>query len=216
MTERPFETASASSKKASELENIKRLNSITTRPRSRSRLSTSSRSSRIKDAAEKENAKQQTRMAPSAQQRLAFKRSSSSSTKVISRRLTESDLGRKSLRNEAPSLRPPATPINSSKPVDFSGSEKKKAILGELHRTMLLPVNYSLLAVIKKELSKIKLDKKDPVYFPVVKKLHEMTRGVLRDLKVDRKALILIMENTVKNNAPLVIETHRMSQMTTR
>ena len=50
------------------------------------------------------------------------------------------------------------------------------------------------------------------MYVPVVRKLHEMTRGVLRDLKVDRKAIILIMENTVKNNAPLVIETHRMSQ----
>ena len=66
--------------------------------------------------------------------------------------------------------------------------------------------------MIKRELSKIKLDRKDPVYVPVVRKLHEMTRGVLRDLKVDRKAIMLIMENTVKNNASLVIETHRMSQ----
>jgi len=198
VTERPFETASGSSKKASEIENIKRLNSITSRPRSRSRLSTSSR---IKETVsnQKENAKQQTRAeAASAKQRLVFKRSSTSSTKAISRRATDSDLGGiNSLRTQASqSLRPPATPVNSSKAGEFSGSEKKKIILD----------------VIKRELSKIKLDRKDAVYVPVVRKLHEMTRGVLRDLKVDRKAIILIMENTVKNNAPLVIETHRMSQ----
>merc|ERR1712210_2963 len=177
----------------------KRLNSITSRPRARSRLSTSSRTKEAQN--QKENVRQQsvTRAeAASARQRLQFKRSSTSSTKAISRRATDSDLsGIKSLRsNTSQSLQPPVTPVTSSKPGEFSGSEKKKIILD----------------VIKRELSKIKLDRKDAVYVPVVRKLHEMTRGVLRDLKVDRKAIILIMENTVKNNAPLVIETHRMSQ----
>ena len=134
VTERPFETASGSSKKASEIENIKRLNSITSRPRSRSRLSTSCR---IKETVsnQKENAKQQTRAeAASAKQRLVFKRSSTSSTKAISRRATDSDLGGiNSLRSEASqSLRPPATPVNSSKAGEFSGSEKKKIILGRI------------------------------------------------------------------------------------
>jgi len=136
VTERPFETASGSSKKASEIENIKRLNSITSKPRARSRLSTSSR---IKETVnnQKENMKQQSvsrAEAASARQRLQFKRSSTSSTKAISRRATDSDLGGiKSLRSEtSQSLQPPATPVNSSKPGEFSGSEKKKIILGTI------------------------------------------------------------------------------------
>ena len=133
VSERPFETASGSSKKASEIENIKRLNSITSRPRARSRLSTSSRTKEAQN--QKENVRQQsvTRAeAASARQRLQFKRSSTSSTKAISRRATDSDLsGIKSLRsNTSQSLQPPVTPVASSKPGEFSGSEKKKIILG--------------------------------------------------------------------------------------
>ena len=72
--------------------------------------------------------------AASARQRLQFKRSSTSSTKAISRRATDSELGEiKSLRSEtSQSLQPPATPVNSSKPGEFSGSEKKKIILGTI------------------------------------------------------------------------------------